>query len=125
MPLTISSSEHSGVTVVRMDGEIDLTTVPELGKTLEGPVEDAHRRIVADLSGVGFCDSKGLAVLVAALRRVHASGGSFVLVRPQPSVLRLLRITCLDQVFSVYDSLEDALRHVPADGGVTSDGGVS
>jgi len=62
-----------------------------------------------DLGRVDFIDSTGLGVLVGALNRARELGGNLQLICAQERVLKLLRITGLDQVFTVRSTLEEAL----------------
>ncbi|MET7541596.1 STAS domain-containing protein [Streptomyces sp. NPDC005507] len=56
------------------------------------------RFVVPDLSGVSFCDSAGLNVLLGGWRQTDASGAVLVLAcRPEP-LRRILEMTGADQV---------------------------
>jgi anti-sigma B factor antagonist len=60
-------------------------------------------RVVVDLTGVEFCDSTGMNVLLAALRRARERGGELVLAAPRPAVRKILQVTGLESVFTVLD----------------------
>jgi anti-sigma B factor antagonist len=62
-------------TVVRVGGEIDLASAPELRQCLDQTINGGSRQLVVDLRQVGFMDSVGLGVLVGARRRLLAAGG--------------------------------------------------
>jgi anti-sigma B factor antagonist len=62
-------------------------------------------RVVVDLSGVEFCDSTGMNVLLAAMKRLKEKGGVFELAAPRPAVRRILQVTGLDTVFTVLDAM--------------------
>jgi anti-sigma B factor antagonist len=55
------------------------------------------------MSGVGFCDSTGMNVLLAAQRRAREQGGDVQLAGPRPAVRKILQVTGLDSVFIVHD----------------------
>lgn len=65
-------------------------------------------RIVVDLEKVGFMDSTGLGVLLGALKRVKERDGSLAIVCPPGPVHRVLTLTGLHKVFSIYEFLADA-----------------
>ena len=48
-------------------------------------------------------------MLVAGLNRAREVGGSLSLVCPQERVLKLFRITGLDEVFTVHSTVDEAL----------------
>ncbi|MGH2684538.1 MAG: STAS domain-containing protein [Actinomycetota bacterium] len=65
--------------------------------------------MVVDLDDVGFIDSTGIGVLVGAVKRARSTDGDLTLVCTQRRILKVLQITGLTQVFSVFDSVDDAL----------------
>ena len=55
-------------------GEIDLYTAPRLHSELAGLLaEGMPTRVVIDMSGVEFCDSTGMNVLLSCLRRARGT----------------------------------------------------
>jgi anti-anti-sigma factor len=94
------ASESDGGTVLRIHGELDLTTADQLRRAA-APHLAAGGRLVLDLSQVTFCDSTGLAVLVGFHKRLVAVGGGLELYAPVQRVQHLLMITGLNRVFPV------------------------
>ena len=92
--------------VVRVSGEIDVFTAPDLRDILSRP---GTNHLVVDLRGVGFLDSTGLGVLVGALKRLHKRGGSLKIVTDRGRVRRLFEITKLTTAFKPYSSFLDAI----------------
>ena len=92
-------------------GEIDLYTAPRLQSELAAALATEQPvRLVVDMSGVEFCDSTGMNVLLAAHRRAREQGGYLELARPGPAVRKILQVTGLETVFTV---LEDPAAAVP------------
>jgi len=102
--LNVSSRFHDDHTIVTISGEIDLYTAPrlhsELGAVL---VEGMPTRVVIDMSGVEFCDSTGMNVLLSCLRRVRERGGELEIASPKPAVRKILQVTGLDSVFTLVE----------------------
>ncbi len=101
-----SDSDHA---VVAVTGEIDMATAPRLRDTLESLVDEGCRWLVVDLSRVTFCDSSGLAVLLVARKELHQHGGTIRLVGPAAPVARMFQISGMTKVFSIYDSVAEAI----------------
>lgn len=101
--------QHGNVTVVVPAGEIDIYTAPLLRDTLSESIDAGARHLLVDLAEVSFIDSSGLGVLVVALRRLHACGGSIDLACHGENVIRAFRLTGLLSVFPLHDSREEAL----------------
>ena len=89
--------------VVTIAGEIDLYTAPKLQTDLVAIIDDAApaARIVIDMSGVEFCDSTGMNVLLSCLRHVRERGGELELAAPRPAIVKILAVTGLDSVFTI------------------------
>lgn len=109
MDLSLSTRSEGDRTVVVVAGEIDVYTAPKLREQLIELVSDGTYDIVVDMEGVDFLDSTGLGVLVGGLKRVRAHDGSLRLVCTQDRILKIFRITGLTSVFSIHDSVEDAV----------------
>ena len=104
-----SQSRDDGVGVVRLTGEVDMYTAPQLKESMLGLIDGGAAKVVIDLSGVTFIDSTALGVLIGGVRRLHAAGGAMALVVATRPVGRVLSITGLDRVFAIRDTLEDAV----------------
>jgi anti-sigma B factor antagonist len=110
MELTLNvHSEPPGFTVMEVGGEIDVYTAPKLKERLVSLVESGSYELIVDMEGVEFLDSTGLGVLVGGLKRVRAHDGWIDLVCTQSRILRIFRITGLNRVFTIYDTVRDAV----------------
>ena len=102
-------SAAPGRTVIAVSGEIDVYTAPRLREMLIRLVDEEKYHLIVDMEGVEFLDSTGLGVLVGGLKRVRSHDGGIDLVCTQGRILRIFRITGLSKVFSIFDSVEQAL----------------
>jgi anti-sigma B factor antagonist len=100
-----------GTTYTRLvvTGDIDVHTGPALREQMLSAIDSGRRRMIVDLSRVEFMDSTGLGVLVAGLNRARQAGGGLWLVCAQDRLLKLFRITGLDEVLSVHRTPEDVV----------------
>ncbi|MFF8838466.1 STAS domain-containing protein [Streptomyces sp. NPDC015130] len=90
-------------------GELDHHTAELLRTPLESALDAGRSRLVVDCSGLDFCDSTGLNVLLGARLRADAAGGGVHLVAMRPAVARVFRITGAEAVFTLHDTLGTAL----------------
>jgi anti-sigma B factor antagonist len=110
MELTLNvHSAEPGYTVITVGGEIDVYSAPRLRERLVGLVEEGSYRLIVDMEGVEFLDSTGLGVLVGGLKRVRAQDGWIDLVCTQSRMLRIFKITGLNRVFSIFDTVPEAI----------------
>ena len=108
--MSLSVLSRPAVTIVSLEGELDIATTPALRERLLNVFRPGVRLLVIDLSGLTFCDVSALAVLVATQRRARRLGITVRLAAPRPQVTKLLRVTGLDQCFTIRATLDDALR---------------
>lgn len=85
--------------VIRISGDLDAQTAGRLDEVVASQLAAGRDEIVMDLAELQFLDSSGLRSMVLA--RGPAGDGTVVLRSPSSSVLRLLEITGLDDVFDV------------------------
>ena len=95
------ASRMNGRAVVRVRGEIDLYTAPQLWETLDAAIADTPHELVIDLSDVTFLDSSGLAVLVRAHKRLRPIAGSVVIRGAAEQVYMTLDVTKLTSLLTV------------------------
>ncbi|MFB9710632.1 STAS domain-containing protein [Streptosporangium sandarakinum] len=108
MELKVSTRSHAGHTVMTITGEIDLYTAPGLQSEFARLLQESPTTyVVLDLSKVEFCDSTGMNVLLAALKRLRERGGTMELAAPRPAVRKILQVTGLDSVFTVHEAVPD------------------
>jgi anti-anti-sigma factor len=103
---------ESGVVVLTLTGEHDLTTAPVLRERMEAAVTDSSG-VIIDLSGAEFIDSSIIGVVLEARRRAEEAGIGFAaaLENGQPAVRRVLEVTGLDSNLPVHPDLSAALEH--------------
>lgn len=102
----VQASHEGAATVLRVEGDLDLATCPELERALEDA--DPAKRVVVDLSGCTFLDSSALRVLVQRARAAEAAGGTIALVTRDPGILRILDIASTETMLPVHDTIESA-----------------
>lgn len=102
-------SESKPQNVLPLHGEIDLNVSPTIASTFNELARAKVPRVVVDLTDVTYIDSSGLAVLIVGMQQVKEYGGKFALVGLQNDVRSILETARLDQFFSTYPHVDDAL----------------
>src|ERR1044072_1603805 len=109
--LKLDHHSEDRLTIVEVEGEIDVYTAPRLRELLIDLVNKGNFHLLVNMEKVDFLDSTGLGVLVGGLKRVRAHDGSLGLVCTQERILKIFRITGLTKVFGIFDSVDDAREH--------------
>ena len=107
--LTVAVRHTGRCAIFTPAGELDHHTAELLREPMETSADAGFAKLVVDCSGLLFCDSTGLNVLLGARLKAEAAGGGVHLVGLLPAVSRVLDITGADAVFSMHQSLDDAL----------------
>ena len=79
--------------LVRVSGELDLTTSAQVRQTVLDLLEQGAERISFDCADMSFIDSAGIGVLVGAEKRARLQACEFVVCRPTSAVMRVLEQT--------------------------------
>ncbi|MGH7198820.1 MAG: STAS domain-containing protein [Candidatus Omnitrophota bacterium] len=107
--MELKSFERDGVMVFQVDGEINISTSPELKKLFE---KQPSKKLVVDLEKVSYIDSSGLATLVEILKKMKSQGGALGLAGLSEKVKSLFEITKLDKLFLISGNQQEALARV-------------
>jgi anti-sigma B factor antagonist len=99
-PLSIDVAADGTTTTLRLAGELDVHTAPELGTALSAALDGGAKFIEIDTAALKFCDSSGIQVLVQARERASADGGTVLLTGVHGSVEKVLSVTGLLELFS-------------------------
>jgi anti-sigma B factor antagonist len=108
--LAMSQQTVGGYAVLAVRGEVDVYSAPTLQEGLTTLLDSGAKPVVVDLTEVGFLDSTGLGVLVAARTSAADTGRTLPIACDHERILRLFKITGLDGVFEIHPSVEAAVR---------------
>lgn len=85
----------NGKAVVVLLGELDLDSASVLARALDPLLDEGPPEVVVECSGLGFIDSSGLAVLVAAQNRLQSRGAHLTIRSLKPHALKTFAIVGL------------------------------
>jgi anti-sigma B factor antagonist len=98
-----------GVTVVEpTNGRIDMETSAAFKMALDGVLASGARRVVLNLSQVGFMDSAGLGAIMSLFRQINGDGSLHV-CGLHPRIKTLFDITRLTRVVGIHPSEAEAI----------------
>ena len=98
--------------VLHVSGEVNWTTSYNLASEIKTTLEANHpARLIVDLNGVNRIDSSGISALVEGLRRADSKHAQFTLCGLSPFLRSVMQRTCLDQVFDIRLTIQEALQY--------------
>ena len=92
--LVIDCTEESGVPVIWLAGELDLSNAARARAAVQTALAGRADRVVLDLAGLEFMDSSGIAMLLGLSQQVR----EVEVRRAAGAVLRVIQVTGLDRV---------------------------
>ncbi|MEM9140234.1 MAG: STAS domain-containing protein [Pseudomonadota bacterium] len=99
----LAATLHEGVSVVKMPGtRLDASCADAFKTDLKDIIDQGHSRIVLDFSDVQFMDSSGLGAVVGCLKYM-GSAGTIEIARPSPTIMKILKLTRMNKVFTIRD----------------------
>ena len=101
--LTIQLMPDAQGVALRLDGELDLETSVEFDRRLAAIDQAQISRLLIDLGGVTFMDSRGLSSIVRAHQSAEANGHILVVRRGSNQVRRLFALTGIDERLTFED----------------------
>ena len=104
--MEVKAHQQDGVFIFYVDGEINISTSPELKKLFD---KLSAKKVIVDLEKVTYIDSSGLATLVEMLKKMRSQGGGLGLAGMSDKVKSLFEITKLDKLFSISPNQQEAL----------------
>jgi anti-sigma B factor antagonist len=111
--MKIDRIREGSVIVVSVEGVIRLGESARTFSTyLEDLLTEGVSSVLVDLSAIDHVDSTGLGELVGYLQRFTAEGRRMALLNPHRRILNLLRLTKLDEVFSIYEDRDKAIAEM-------------
>ncbi len=109
--LVVTLHPHpGGACLMSVSGELDYHTAPRLRAGLDEVPLDQNVSLILDLSGLTYCDSTGISILVSTYHQARAAGATLALAGLNADIARVFRVIGLDQVFTSYDTVEAASR---------------
>ena len=105
--------------VMELPEHIDVSNAGQIREELLSVINRGAAALIADMTATISCDHAGAEAVARAHLRAAISGTDFRLVVPAQVVRRVLSMTGVDRLVSIYPSLEAATAARPPDAPVT------
>jgi len=110
--LATATKEVDGYTILVLNGEVDVYTAPQFREAIDKVLTQGQLHLILEMSGISYIDSSGFGILLSAIKRIRPKGGTVNLIACNAAIDRVLRITKLNTVFNVVDTLDQVLTAV-------------
>lgn len=83
---------NSNIAQVSIEGDLDVRTVPEVRRWVDGLIDSGCRRIVLNMANADYADSAGFGLILQEMRRMREVGGLLSLSNVSDRVYRALNL---------------------------------
>ena len=113
--MTVTRNDRDSRPVLTVSGEVDLSTGDRLREMVSTVLQQpADGPVILDLSGVQFLSSSGLGHLVALDEEGRQLARPLrIVVDETRSVIRPITTMGLDDVLSLFETVDDAMAGIP------------
>ena len=92
---------QTGQITVTFAGELDTASADQAYGYVRDVIDAHGGQVLLDVAGLSFCDARGLGALARMSRHAGQAGSSLQLVAPPPRLMKIIRITSLDDKLPV------------------------
>ncbi|SFK92918.1 anti-anti-sigma regulatory factor, SpoIIAA [Paenibacillus sp. 1_12] len=115
MSLHIEIEHHHTALIVRLKGELDHHTAETVKLRMEEALNKSKvNHMILSFKELSFMDSSGLGVILGRYKQIKARDGRLVVCDLNPAVYRLLEMSGLFKIVSIYDNEKQALGSLEA-----------
>ncbi len=111
--MEIETIDKGGYTIVKLNGVLtgvdNARQVKKVWDALDG---DDRNTVIVDLKDITFADSTGIATLIVGYKKMKQKGGNLFIANSNSTIKDIFRVTKLDVVFKLFDSVSKAEQHI-------------
>ena len=108
--MNVTTSQTGGVTVVQVhEPKLTYPILSDFATTVTNLIGNGEKRILVDLTAVGYVDSATIGCLMDLFRQASAGGGALKLAGVQKRVETMLTMTGAHNFLEVYADQASAL----------------
>ncbi len=106
--MEISISSFQDHTIVSVEGDIEYNNVGKLKKTINSMIEEDINSLLLNMKEVKYIDSMGIGLLATTQKKMRTKKAKFAIYNVSPDIRDMLRISTIDSLLTIHNSLEEA-----------------
>jgi stage II sporulation protein AA (anti-sigma F factor antagonist) len=111
--MKLTTDMQSGIFIVRIAGELDLSSVSEFRQTVDKVLNNQRSKyLLMNLEQLTFIDSSGLGAILGRYKKVNLLGGKILVTNVQPQITRIFELSGLLKILAIYPTEAEALEQV-------------
>lgn len=110
MSLKAELSFNDTVLILSLEGKVlEDSILKPLLKEIESKLSQAKGKLIIDIEKLDYINSTGINFFIKTLTKARVHNGDMILSGAQGSVLTIVQISKMNEVFTMTDKLEEAL----------------
>ncbi|MCD6459345.1 STAS domain-containing protein [bacterium] len=94
--------------LITINGEMKTPSCHDIPCQFKDKIPLINKPVVIDLKNVTYLDSRGLGILVFLFTHIKKAGQKLYLTEIKDEVFKIIKLTALDNIFSIYPSIKSA-----------------
>ena len=107
--MQINTTLNDGISVTRISGRMDATTVAEFNEECQKLLKSGSGRIIIDLEGLEYISSAGLRGILTMGKACKTAGTALAFCSMQAMVADMFKLSGFTSILKVYPGLDEAL----------------
>ena len=111
--MEIVRRSENGIPILVLTGRLNQASADALhAAAMEVAGDETSKALVVDMGGVEFIASVGIRYLIRPSQALSMRGGKLAVANLSPQISEFFKLTGLDQMFRVYETVADATAAV-------------
>ncbi|MDA0293822.1 MAG: STAS domain-containing protein [Verrucomicrobia bacterium] len=111
--MEIVRRSENGIPILVLTGRLNQASADALhAAAMEVAGDETSKALVVDMGGVDFIASVGIRSLIRPSQALSMRGGKLAVANLSPQISEFFKLTGLDQMFRVYETVADATAAV-------------
>jgi anti-sigma B factor antagonist len=98
--MEITRKQADGKLTLAVSGKLSAGTAEEFGAAVDAAISECPA-IILDFGQLDYLASAGIRVLMAAQKKLKASGGTLTILNVAESIMEVFEVTGLDDIFDI------------------------
>ena len=107
--MQIDLSTQDGITILKVNGRMDATTVNEFTEECQKHIKNGSGRFIVELSGLEYISSAGLRGILTIGKSCKAAKATLAFCAMQAMVADMFKLSGFTSILTVYATLDEAL----------------
>lgn len=105
-----STEKIDDIDLITLSGRLDTETSEKLNDPFDKVCESGSGKTIVLMNNVEYISSSMIRILLKSLKKHRAMDGDFQLVGLQPQIMKVMKISGMDTLFTIHEYKESALK---------------